>query len=84
VTRALKKADVTYQKPYTMRHTFAAWALTIGLDMNRLVYLMGHGSKQMVFETYWNYVKDLEKDKDKILKFFGEDFVGMGADNIGS
>lgn len=83
-TRALKEADVKYQRPYTLRHTFAAWALTIGLDMNRLVYLMGHGSKQMVFETYGNYVKDLEKDKDKILKFFGEDFVGMGTDKTGS
>jgi integrase len=83
-TRALKKADVTYQRPYVIRHTFAAWALTIGLDLNRLVYLMGHSSKQMVFETYGKYVKGLEKDKDKILRFFGEEFVGLGTDKIGN
>ena len=38
--------------------------------------LMGHGSKEMVYEVYGQYVEDLEKDKDKILGFFGEDFIG--------
>lgn len=32
----------------TTRHTFAAWALTIRVDQNRLVNLMGHASKQMI------------------------------------
>lgn len=59
-----------------MRHTFAALALPIGIDKNKLVHLMGHGSKEMVFETYGRYVKYLEKDRDMILEFFGKDFIG--------
>ena len=36
---------------------------------------MGHGSKQMVYEVYGNYVEGLEEDREKILNYFGEDFV---------
>jgi len=34
---------------YTARHSFAAWSLTIGINPLRLVQLMGHASKQMVY-----------------------------------
>lgn len=34
-----------------MRHSFAAWALTLRIDPNKLVRLMGHGSKKMVYEV---------------------------------
>jgi integrase len=44
---ALEKTDVAYKEPYSTRHTFAAWSLTIGVDPNRLVRLMGHGSKKI-------------------------------------
>jgi integrase len=74
-TPALKKADVAYKVPYSTRHTFAAWSLTIGVDPNRLVRLMGHGSKKMIYEVYGNYVEGLEKDKERILDYFGEDFL---------
>lgn len=77
-TKALKQAGVKYRKPYTTRHTFAAWCLTLGLDANRLVYLMGHGSKQMVFEVYGRYVEDLEDDREQILAYFGDDFLAKG------
>ncbi len=66
-TRAFEKAGLDYKVPYTMRHTFAAWSLTIGIDPNRLVNLMGHGSKQMVYEVYGEYVEGLEQDRQKIL-----------------
>lgn len=72
--RALEKAGVTYRKPYITRHSFAAWALAIRIDKNRLVSHMGHASKQMVYETYGHYVEGLEKDRLKILAFFGRDF----------
>jgi integrase len=72
--RALKKAGVTYRKPYTTRHTFAAWALAIRTDQNRLVNLMGHASKQMIYEVYGRYVEGLEQDRLKILAYFGRDF----------
>ena len=73
-TTALKKAGVDYRVPYTTRHTFAAWALTLNMDSNKLVSLMGHGSKKMVYEVYGRYVNDLETDAGKIMEYFGNDF----------
>ena len=70
------KVRVPYVRPYVMRHTFAGWALVVGIHKNKLVNLMGHGSKKMVFEVYGKYVKYIEKDRDKILEFFGSDFLG--------
>ena len=66
-----------WELPYTMRHTFAAWALTLRMDPNKLVNLMGHGSKKMIYEVYGNYVEGLETDAGKILKYFGNDFIGL-------
>jgi len=74
---ALNKAKIPYKKPYCTRHTYAAWALAIGIDFNRLVSLMGHGSKKMIYEVYGNYVEGLEKDKKKIRAYFGNDFIGL-------
>ncbi|MCE5241895.1 MAG: tyrosine-type recombinase/integrase [Syntrophobacteraceae bacterium] len=76
-TTALKKAGINYGVPYTTRHTFAAWALTIGMNPNKLVKRMGHGSKKMVYEVYGNYVEGLEQDADKILEYFGNDFINL-------
>jgi integrase len=73
--KAFIKADLPYKVPYCMRHSFAAWALTIRIDMLRLVSLMGHRDKKMVFEVYGNYVEGLEQDAMKILAYFGEDFL---------
>ncbi|HET6418954.1 MAG TPA: integrase, partial [Geobacteraceae bacterium] len=73
--KALKAANVPYQPPYSIRHTFAAWSLTIRMNPLRLVRLMGHGSKQMVFDTYGNYVEGLEQDTLQILEYFGKDFI---------
>jgi integrase len=72
--KALQQAGVKYRKPYTTRHSFAAWALAIRTDQNRLVNLMGHGSKQMIYEVYGRYVEGLERDRLKILSYFGRDF----------
>jgi len=73
-TTALKNAKVKYRVPYTMRHTFAAWSLTLDMHPNKLVKLMGHGSKEMVYEVYGNYVDELETDVGKIRRYFGNDF----------
>ena len=71
---AMEKAGIAYRKPYSTRHTFAAWALTIRIDQNRLVDLMGHASKQMIYEVYGKYVKGLEEDGLAIFRYFGRDF----------
>lgn len=76
--KAMKAANILYRKPYSTRHTFAAWALAINCDRNRLVSLMGHASKQMVYETYGKYTDGLEKDKKAILDYFGDDFAPEG------
>jgi len=76
-TTAFKKARLSYKVPYTTRHSFAAWALTLRMDPNRLVKLMGHGSKKMIYEVYGNYVEGLEKDAGKILDYFGKDFLDL-------
>lgn len=73
--KAMKASGIKYRKPYTTRHTFAAWALGIRIDQNRLVSLMGHASKQMVYEVYGKYVEGLEKDRMAILRYFGRDFL---------
>ncbi|WP_202943491.1 hypothetical protein [Geobacter metallireducens] len=41
----------------------------------RLVRLMGHGSKQMVFDVYGNYIDGLENDYWDVLNCFGKDYV---------
>ena len=76
-TLALKKAGVAYKVPYAMRHSFAAWALTLRMDPNKLVNLMGHSSKKMIYEVYGNYVEGLEEDAGKILEYLGRDFIGL-------
>ena len=76
-TSALRKAGLSYKVPYTMRHSFAAWALALHMDPNRLVNLMGHGSKKMIYEVYGNYVEGLETDAGKILHYFGKDFMWL-------
>lgn len=76
-TTAFKEAGIRYKVPYTTRHTFAAWALTLRMDPNKLVNLMGHGSKKMIYEVYGNYVEGLETDAGKILEYFGKDFIEL-------
>jgi integrase len=73
--QAIEAAGAAYRPFYSIRHSFAAWSLAVGIDPNRLVRLMGHGRKQMVYEIYGNYVDGLESDFWDIMDYFGRDFV---------
>jgi len=73
------KSGISYIRPYSARHTFAAWAMTLGTDLNKLERLMGHNTKRMLYETYGKYVEGLEEDYGLILKYFGEDFLCKGS-----
>jgi len=73
--KALEKSQIAYKTPYSTRHTFCAWALTIGMNPMKLVNLMGHSSKQMVYQVYGEYVEDLEDDIEDIINYFGRDFL---------
>ena len=73
--KALGQSQIAYKTPYSTRHTFCAWSLTIGMNPMKLVNLMGHSSKQMVYQVYGEYVEDLEDDVDDIIRYFGTDFL---------
>ncbi len=69
----LKRAGVTYRRPYSTRHTYAAWSLMVGVNPDRLVRLMGHSSRQMVYDVYGKYVDGLEADTAAIRRYLGPD-----------
>jgi len=73
--KTVNGCGIPYRPPYSIRHSFAAWSLLVGIEPLRLVKLMGHGSKQMVYEVYGNYLDGLEGDYWNILNYFGKDFV---------
>jgi integrase len=74
-TKAANASGITGKVPYSMRHSFAAWALTLRIDPNRLVRLMGHGTKKMIYEVYGDYIEGLEEDFWLILEYYGRDFA---------
>ncbi|MBT0654775.1 Arm DNA-binding domain-containing protein [Geomobilimonas luticola] len=73
--KGVEQAGIAPMTSYSARHSFAAWSLTIGINPLRLFGLMGHASKQMVFEVYGNYVEGLEDDAEDIFHYFGQDFI---------
>lgn len=75
LNRALEACGLSSYSSYSLRHSFAAWSLAIKVDMNRLVSLMGHSDKRMVYEVYGKYIPGIERDAVQILGFFGADFV---------
>ena len=75
ISRCAGQSGITGKVPYSARHSFAAWSLTLGINYLRLVKLMGHASKQMIFEVYGNYVEGLEEDAEAIYRYFGADYL---------
>ena len=73
--KASQASQISDKVPYSMRHSFAAWALTLRIDPNRLVRLMGHGTKKMIYEVYGDYIEGLEEDFWQILEYYGRDFA---------
>jgi integrase len=41
----------------------------------KMVNLMGHSSKKMVFQNYGEYMEDLDDDLEDILNYYGMDFL---------
>ena len=46
-----------------------AWNLMRGVHPDKVVRLMGHGSRQMIYEVYGRYVEGLEDDVDAIQAY---------------
>jgi integrase len=73
--KALEMAGIAPRVPYASRHTLVQWALIIGVTPVRLVSLMGHCDKKMIFGTYGDYRSGLVDERQKILDYLGEDFL---------
>lgn len=73
--KSVDASGITSVTSYSARHSFAAWSLLVGINPLRLVKLMGHASKQMVYEVYGNYVDGLEEDGERIFEYMGRDFI---------
>jgi integrase len=83
-SRALEKAEVRYRNTYATRHSFAEWCLVGGIHPERLIRLLGHGSKQMVYEVYGKYVDGIEADTGQIREYFGNAFFGLSKTKTSS
>ena len=59
---------------YATRHTFALWSLVHRIHPEKLVALMGHGSRRMVYDVYGKYVEGILADAALIRDYFGEDY----------
>jgi len=75
--KAMRAAGIARRVPYASRHTLVQWALLIGITKTRLVDLMGHATKKMIDEVYGKYRKGLVEEREAILDYLGEDFLGL-------
>lgn len=72
--RALKAANLTNKTPYSTRHSLVQWSLVAGMTPVRLVEIMGHRDKEMIFRVYGRYRHGLVEEKQAIIRYLGEDF----------
>lgn len=75
---AMKAAGIKYERPYCLRHSFAAWSKIIGIELSWLQDMMGHASLEMLFKRYGRHKFGLEDDRESIIKFFGQDYLRIG------
>ena len=60
---ALKKAGLTPRSLYQTRHTFATLMLDGGEHPGWVQKMMGHESLQMIYEKYYSYIKNYQRDE---------------------
>lgn len=72
---AMKAAGLTNKVPYSARHSLVQWALVVGVTPVRLVEIMGHRDKQMIFGVYGRYREGLVEERRAIIEYLGEDFL---------
>ncbi len=54
---ALLKAELEYRPMLQTRHTFATIAIDAGEDLGWVQQMLGHSSLQMIFTTYYGWMK---------------------------
>jgi len=47
-----------------------------GIDKQRIIGLMGHENKELVDRVYGKYVNFLERDRQAVMEYYGEDYWG--------
>jgi integrase len=73
--RTLKLAGLTNKTPYSTRHSIVQWSLVAGMTPVRLVEIMGHRDKQMIFGVYGRYRHGLVEERRDIIEYLGFDYL---------
>ena len=68
---ALSAANVPYRKPYSLRHTYAAWSLAAGINTFQLARRMGT-SVEMIDRTYGHLIEGSEDSERELLDNFDD------------
>ncbi len=67
----LKKLNIRYRRPYTMRHTYATNMLHKNLVTPvKLANLLGHSSTKMIYDVYVNYLNQNLDDFNRDISIY--------------
>jgi len=72
---ALEASEVTNKTPYSTRHSLVQWDLVAGVTAVRLVEIMGHRDKQIIFGVYGRYRHGLVEKRPALISYLGADFL---------
>ncbi len=72
---AIRRAGITYRKPYQSRHTYACWSLSAGANPNFIATQMGHANAQMVYQVYGSWMKGNDETQRSLLNEKLNEFV---------
>lgn len=72
---AIRKAGLTYRKPYQSRQTYACRSLSAGENPNFIASQMGHANAQMVYQVYGSWMKENDEAQRSLLNEKLNEFV---------
>lgn len=72
--KACDSAGIELRPIYSIRNSFAAWSLAIGIHPIQLAQVMGLSSPQVLYERMGLYTASLKPDAENIRNYFGSDF----------
>lgn len=75
----IRKAGLTYRKPYPSRHTYACWSLSAGANPNFIASQMGHANAQRVYQVYGSWMKENDEAQRSLLNVKLNEFVPQAS-----
>ena len=72
----LRRAGLPSIRFHDLRHTFATYALTSGVDAKTLSGILGHTNASFTLDTYTHVTSDMQKQACGIVGGFMEDIFG--------